>query len=76
MVIKLSPEKISKFETELKKYFNKITKVECGEYFILVAENKLKKSKDYSKLPKYENENRGKDAKSHSKEIIKIIKNS
>lgn len=76
LVIKLSPEKVSKFETELKKYFNKITKVECGEYFILVAENKLKKSKDYSKLPKYENENRGKDAKSHSKEIIKIIKNS
>ena len=51
-----------------------ISKIELDK--LMKEVDKTKKPKDYSVLPKYQNENRGYEAKDQSKEIIKILKNA
>ena len=59
---------------EMINYFKDVELTEYDSSLILIAKNKITNLKDYSNYKQYENFNRGPEAKQHSEQLIKIIK--
>ena len=62
-----------KIKNELVKYYKNTEIIEQNDSIILIAKEKTVPLTNFNSLPQYENSNRAKEAKQHSKEIIKLL---
>ncbi len=62
-----------KIKNELIKYYKNTEIIEQNDSIILIAKEKTVPLTNFNELPQYENSNRAREAKKHSKEIIKLL---
>ena len=69
----MEKELATKIQNECEKYFKNITILETNTHILILATEKKQPLRDFSAYPKFENENRGQDAKMQSLQLIEIL---